>query len=115
MIQVWHPALWRDATLLFLSAFIATFTSKFSLMPFTYKTLYIPAPDMKPKSAFATSIPEFNGDQLARDVQAALLEMESQGYRLHTMTPVQSSRLYGGSIGYSFTDGVLLVFEKINP
>lgn len=84
------------------------------MMPFTYKTLFIPAPDMKLKGAFTTTLPEFNGDQLARDVQAALLEMDSEGYRLHTMTPVQSSRLYAGSVGYSFTDGVLLVFEKIN-
>jgi hypothetical protein len=83
-------------------------------MPFTYKTLYIPTAEVKPKSAFSGALPEINGDQLSRDVEAALLEMENEGYRLHTMTPLQSAKLYMSSFAYSYTDGVLLVFEKTN-
>lgn len=82
-------------------------------MPFTYKTKFIPVEEVKPKSAFSTLLPEINGDQLARDVQAILLEMEDEGYKLHTMTPVQSGKLYMSSFAYSYTDGVLLVFEKV--
>jgi len=81
-------------------------------MPFTYKTIYVPSPEVKNKSAFSTAIPELNGDQLARDVQATLLEMEHEGYKLHTMTPVTSGRMHMGSFAYSYTDGVLLIFQK---
>lgn len=82
-------------------------------MPFTYKTIYIPSPEVKNKSAFSTAMPELNGDQLARDVQAALLEMEHEGYKLHTMTPVTHGKMHMGSFAYSYTDGVLLVFQKV--
>ncbi len=81
-------------------------------MPFTYKTLYIPSTEVKNKSAFSTAFPELNGDQLARDVQATLLEMEHEGYKLHSVTPVNAGKLYYGSIGYTQTDGVLLIFQK---
>jgi hypothetical protein len=83
-------------------------------MLFPYKTLYIPAPEIKSKSAFSTGLSDFNGDQLARDVQAALLEMASEGYTLHTTTAVHTSRMYMGSTAYSLTDGILLIFEKKN-
>lgn len=82
-------------------------------MSYPYKTLYIPAPEMKPKSAFSADLPAFNGDQLSRDVEAALVEMESKGYKLHTLTAVQSSKLYMSTFVYNYTDGVLLVFEKV--
>ncbi len=75
-------------------------------MAFLYKTLFIPCDEIKAKSAFSAQLPEINGDQLARDVQAALLEMEHEGYRLHSMSPVQSANNY--------TDGMLLIFEKMN-
>lgn len=81
-------------------------------MAFSYKTLYIPSAEIKPKSSFSTAIPEVNGDQLARDVEAALVEMEQQGYKLHSMSPIQSSKLYLSAYAYNFTDGVLLIFEK---
>ncbi|MFN7118126.1 MAG: hypothetical protein ACK4TA_15105 [Saprospiraceae bacterium] len=82
-------------------------------MAFTYKTLFIPSSEIKPKSAFSTALPEVNGDQLTRDVQAALVEMENEGYKLHSMSPVQSAKLYMSSFAYSYTDGILLIFEKI--
>jgi len=83
-------------------------------MPFTYKTIYIPSSEIKPKSAFSGTLPEFNGDQLSRDVQAALVEMENEGYKLHSMSPMQTAKLYMGSLAYNYTDGVLLIFEKMN-
>lgn len=83
-------------------------------MSLAYKTIFIPSDQIKPKSSFSTNLPEINGDQLARDVQAALVEMESEGYTLHSVTPVQSAKLYMSSFAYSHTDGVLLVFEKLN-
>lgn len=81
-------------------------------MPFNYKTLYIPSSAIKPKSSFSGALPEINGDQLARDVQATLVEMENEGYRLHSMSPVQSAKLHMSAYTYSFTDGILLIFEK---
>ncbi|MDX1939116.1 MAG: hypothetical protein SFU99_01110 [Saprospiraceae bacterium] len=81
-------------------------------MPYIYKTLYVPTAEVKAKSAFSATIPEVNGDQLARDVQATLLEMESEGYKLHSISPVTNSKTYYGSFAYSYTDGMLLVFQK---
>lgn len=81
-------------------------------MAFTYKTLYIPSSEIKVKSTFSYVLPEVNGDQLARDIQAALVEMENEGYKLHSMSPVQSAKLHMSTYAYSFTDGILLVFEK---
>lgn len=83
-------------------------------MSFNYKTLYIPTAEVKPKSAFSGMIPEANGDELARDIEAALVEMEAAGYKLHTMTPVTSSKMYMSAYVYGYTEGVLLVFEKLN-
>lgn len=82
-------------------------------MPFTYKTIYVPAPELKSKSVFSSQPPELNGDQLARYVQATLLEMEAEGYRLHSLTPITSGRVHMSSMAYSHTDGVLLVFQKV--
>ena len=81
-------------------------------MAFSYKTLFIPTAEIKPKSAFSAVLPEINGDQFARDIQATLEEMENEGYKLHSMSPVQSAKLYMSTYVYSFTDGMLLIFEK---
>lgn len=81
-------------------------------MPFIYKTFYIPSAEVKPKSAFSTGLPQINGDQLARDVQATLVEMESEGYKLHSVSPVTNAKSHHGGFTYSYTDGILMIFQK---
>lgn len=82
-------------------------------MPYNYKTIYVPAPELKNKSAFATSIPEVNGDEFARLIQATLVEMEGEGFEMHSMTPVLHGKTHMGSYAYSYTDGVILVFKRV--
>ena len=77
-------------------------------MPSNYKTIFIPANEVKPKGMMKAYIYRVNGDELARDVQAAILEMETDGFELRSTTPVISSMH-----NYrTFTEGVLLVFKK---
>ena len=51
---------------------------------------------------------EPNGDQLARDVQAAIIEKVTQGFGLFSTTPIQSNY----QSVYPHTTGVLLIFKK---
>lgn len=57
---------------------------------------------------------EVNGDQLARDVNAAIEEAGREGYELQQTVPVHSSMIYMSSYPYSFTSGILLVFRKMS-
>jgi hypothetical protein len=77
-----------------------------------YKTMFIDAPTVKNKGVFGMSMQEPNGDQLARDVDAAILEKVQNGYELAGAMPVTSSMIYSSTYPYSFTSGVLLIFKK---
>ena len=77
-----------------------------------YKTMFIDAPTIKNKGTFGMSMYETNGDQLARDVDAAISEKELEGYELIEAMPVSSSLIYSSTYPYSFTSGVLLIFKK---
>ena len=77
-----------------------------------YKTMFIDAPTIKNKGTFGMSMYETNGDQLARDVDAAISEKELEGYELMEAMPVSSSLIYSSTYPYSFTSGVLLIFKK---
>lgn len=77
-----------------------------------YKTMFIDSPTIKSKAVFGMSTHEPNGDQLARDVEAAIFEKEREGYELLEAMPVTSSRMYSSTYPYSFTSGVLLIFKQ---
>ena len=78
-----------------------------------YKTMFIDAPLVKGEKKMGVALLEVNGDQLARDINAAIYEKEKEGYALINSLPVQSSKsIMGGSQTYSYTIGVLLVFHK---
>ena len=73
-------------------------------------TMFIDAPTVKEKY-FGSSILVVNGDQFARDINAAVSEKENEGYELVNSIPVHSSK-HGGAFAYGFTTGVLLTFKK---
>jgi len=77
-----------------------------------YKTIFVDAPTLKNKATWGMSIEETNGDQLARDVDAAILEKEHEGYELSQAMPVVSPKIYATSYPYSHTSGVLLIFKQ---
>lgn len=80
-----------------------------------YKTIFVDAAMMKSKSAWGISIEETNGDQLARDIQATVLENDMDGFELTQSMPVISSKTISGAYAYSFTSGVILIFKQKNP
>ena len=74
-------------------------------METNYKTMFIDTVSQGKGMRFKTTV---NGDQLARDVQAAIEEMEKKGMMLNMMNPVMSYR----ANGYHTTEGMLMIFRK---
>ncbi len=73
----------------------------------TYKTIFVTAEIVK--SAMKMKY-EPNGDQLARDVQATLVEMTHKGYELVASNSINSNH----QSTYSHTSGMMLIFKKIS-
>lgn len=71
-----------------------------------YKTIFIDTVHSGKGMKFKSSV---NGDQLARDTQAAIEEMESKGFILHVMDAVTSYKVNG----YNTTEGMLMIFRKV--
>lgn len=80
-----------------------------------YKTIFVDAPVAKSKSSWGITMEETNGDQLARDIQATILENDLAGYELIQSMPVTSSKTFSGAYAYALTTGVVLIFKKRNP
>ena len=80
-----------------------------------YKTIFVDAATAKYKATFGMSIEETNGDQLARDVQATILENDLAGFELINSMPITSSKVYSSTYPYSLTTGVMLIFKQKNP
>jgi len=80
-----------------------------------YKTIFVDAPLAKGKSTWGITIEETNGDQLARDIQATVLENDLAGYELIQTIPVTSSKTISGAYAYSMTTGVVMIFKQKNP
>lgn len=76
--------------------------------------MFIDAQTTKSKGAFGMSINEINGDQLARDVDAAIQEKGNEGYDLCQSMPITSSLIYSSTYPYTITSGVLLIFKQKN-
>jgi len=81
----------------------------------SYKTMFIDAPLVKEEKRLGASIFTVNGDQFARDIDAAVHEKEREGFDLMNSTPIISSKTVMGSYTYSFTSGIMLIFKKKEP
>ena len=77
-----------------------------------YRTAFIETQEVTSKGMFKRNSMTINGDNLARDVQALVTEMAAEGYILQSASPVHSSGVYMSSYPYSYTSGMLLIFEK---
>lgn len=77
--------------------------------------MFIDAPMVKEKQGMGVHLMVVNGDQFARNIDAAIHEKEREGYMLINSMPVHSSKSVMGSYTYSFTSGVMLVFKKQSP
>jgi len=77
-----------------------------------FKTIFVDS--QKVKTGIFKNDWEINGDQLARDADAAILEMGQQGFDPIHVVPVTSSKVIGGALALSHTEGMLLVFKKGN-
>ncbi len=78
-----------------------------------YKTVFVEATEVKQKKGFLqSSIMGVNGDDLARNIQAVIREMTAEGYSLKSSETIQSTKVYMSSYPYSFTSGVILIFER---
>ena len=77
-------------------------------MSLTYKTIFVPATMQEARKGFKHYDSDVDGDQLSNDIQATLILMQGEGFRLHSMSPVVSTQYYAKT----YTDGMLLVFEK---
>ncbi|MBI1226282.1 MAG: hypothetical protein GC192_13695 [Bacteroidetes bacterium] len=80
-----------------------------------YKTIFVDSATSKLKATFGMTLEEANGDQLARDIQATILENDLDGFELLSSMPVTSSKVYSSTYPYSLTTGVILIFKQKNP
>ncbi len=76
-----------------------------------YKTIFVDAATVKTKATWGMSLEEPNGDQLARDVDAAILEKEQEGYELKEAMPINAPKIYAASYPFTHTSGILLIFK----
>lgn len=76
-----------------------------------YKTIFVDAATTKTKN-FASTTEDTNGDQLARDIQATILENMVEGFELIQTIPVTSSKNISGAYFYALTTGVILIFKE---
>ncbi len=75
-----------------------------------FKTIFVDS--QKVKTSIFKNDWEINGDQLARDTDAAILEMGQQGFEPNQVMPVTSSKVVSGTLSQNYTEGVLLIFKK---
>ena len=80
-----------------------------------YKTIFVDAAMINGKSSWGVTIEETNGDQLARDIQATILENDLDGFELMQSMPITSSKTISGAYAYASTSGILLIFKQKTP
>jgi hypothetical protein len=60
---------------------------------------------------------EIDGERLQRDVQQAVGELNEEGYEVVSLVPVESGAYNwsaeGYSYGYSYTEGVIILAQKV--
>ena len=73
-----------------------------------YKTIFIPTTAAKPRTGMKPYMFKVNGDELSRNVQAAIEEMEENEFDLMSTTPITSA----DTNNRVYTNGVMLIFRK---
>ncbi len=76
-----------------------------------YKMMFIDAPIIKTKQ-MGIPFPEVDGLRFTKDIEAAILEKEREGYELFSMNPVNSGKPKEGVTAFSITTGMILTFKK---
>ena len=71
-----------------------------------YKTVFVETVTAGKGLKFKLAV---NGDQLARDMQASIEEMEKQGFEVFSTTPVSG---FSGS-GVSYMLGMMILYKKV--
>ncbi len=75
-----------------------------------YISVFVESPRVKSKGAFNFVYGRVNGDDMARQLQALLLEKASEGYELVSVTPLNSCPSEGG-VQRTITEGLVVVFK----
>ncbi len=76
-----------------------------------YKTVFIPS--QLEKSSVWTAELMVNGDAFSRDIQAAIDEMQLNGFKLLSLEIVTSTKNSSGGMAV-FSSGAILIFEKLD-
>jgi len=79
-------------------------------MKYSYKTIFVPSL-LENTSIWEGKIPEINGDDFSRNIQACIMETQVKGYDFHSIQMTTASKLSGGGINV-YTNGAILVFQK---
>lgn len=79
-------------------------------MPYTFKTIFVPASFVPPKKGYKAYTAKIDGVNFSTEINAAITEMEGEGYDFVQMDSVTSAEYYGRV----FTEGMILLFKKKN-
>jgi hypothetical protein len=77
-------------------------------MEFSHKTLFVPSSFVPAKAGYKSYSAVIDGVSMSTDINAAIIEMEEQGYEFVEMESVTSANYYTRV----YTEGMLLVFKK---
>ncbi len=73
--------------------------------------MFIDAPLAKSK-VMGMQMLEVDGLQFSKNIEAAILEKETEGYELFSMNPVHSGKPKEGITQHGITTGMILTFKK---
>ena len=79
-------------------------------MPYTYKTIFVPSSFVPPKKGYKAYSAKIDGVNFSTEINAAIVEMEDDGFDFVQMDSVTSCEYYGRV----FTEGMMLLFKKKN-
>ena len=80
-------------------------------MAFNYKTIFIPAPLLSIKRGMKSYNAKIDGISFSNDINAAIVEMDENGYSFLSMESVTSAEYYGKT----YTEGMILLFKIKSP
>ena len=78
-----------------------------------HKTMFIDAPIIKVRVG-GIKYPEVDGLQFSKNIEAAILEKEMEGFELFSMNTVNCAKPKDGITDHGFTSGIILTFKKEN-
>lgn len=77
-------------------------------MPYNFKTIFVPSSFVPLKKGYKSYNARIDGVTLSTEINAAIVEMDEQGFELMQMESVVSAEYYGKT----FTEGIILLFRK---